>query len=45
MLTTTFGIPASRLRALGLGEEQLRDPQDPDAAINRRVQLINIGGA
>ena len=27
-----------------LGEDRLRDPQDPDAAINRRVQLINIGG-
>jgi OmpA-OmpF porin, OOP family len=44
-LTTTFRIPARRLEAVGLGEEQLRDPAHPEAAINRRVQLVNIGKA
>jgi outer membrane protein OmpA-like peptidoglycan-associated protein len=38
-----FGIPASRIEAVGLGEEQLLNSAKPDAAENRRVQLINIG--
>jgi len=42
-LTTTFRVPPERLEAVGLGEEQLRDPAHPDSEINRRVQLINIG--
>lgn len=42
-LTTTFRVPADRLEAVGLGEEQLRDPAHPDSEVNRRVQLINIG--
>jgi len=42
-LVTTFGVPAASLAAVGLGEEQLRDPAKPDAEINRRVQLINVG--
>ena len=42
-LVTTFRVAPNRLVALGLGEEQLRDPAHPDAAVNRRVQLINIG--
>ncbi|WP_428651533.1 OmpA family protein [Roseibium sp.] len=42
-LVTTFRVPGEYLFAVGLGEEQLRDPSQPDAAINRRVQLINLG--
>ena len=42
-LISPFGISAARLQAVGLGEEQLLDPAHPDAAENRRVQLINIG--
>jgi len=42
-LATTFRVPGQYLFAVGLGEEQLRDPANPDAAVNRRVQLINIG--
>ncbi len=42
-LVTTFRVPGDYLFAVGLGEEQLRDPSNPDAAINRRVQLINLG--
>ncbi len=43
MLSTTFQIPADRLIAVGLGEEQLQDQGNPTAAVNRRVQLLNIG--
>jgi len=43
MLIETFGIDPGRLEAVGFGEEQLADPQHPDAAENRRVQLLNIG--
>lgn len=42
-LVTTFRIPAESVEAVGLGEEQLRDPEDPYNPQNRRVQLINIG--
>jgi outer membrane protein OmpA-like peptidoglycan-associated protein len=42
-LVTTFRVPGEYLFAVGLGEEQLRDPSNPDAAVNRRVQLINLG--
>jgi len=42
-LTTTFNVPANQLVAIGLGEEALEDPANPNAAVNRRVQLINIG--
>jgi outer membrane protein OmpA-like peptidoglycan-associated protein len=42
-LTTTFRVDAAQLVSLGLGEEQLRDDGKPEAAVNRRVQLLNIG--
>jgi outer membrane protein OmpA-like peptidoglycan-associated protein len=42
-LIDPFGIPPSRIEAVGLGEEQLLNSSQPDAAENRRVQLINIG--
>ena len=42
-LTTTFNVPPSQMVAIGLGEEQLQDPGNPNAAINRRVQIINLG--
>jgi outer membrane protein OmpA-like peptidoglycan-associated protein len=42
-LLNPFGIPAARIEAVGLGEEQLLNRRDPEAAENRRVQLINIG--
>lgn len=42
-LTTTFRVEAGQLVALGLGEEQLSDPADPKGAVNRRVQLLNVG--
>ena len=42
-LIQPFGIDPSRIEAVGLGEEQLLRPENPEAAQNRRVQLINIG--
>lgn len=42
-LVTTFAVPGEYLEAVGLGEEQLRDPAQPASGINRRVQLINVG--
>jgi len=43
MLISTFRILPGRLVALGLGEEQLQDQSNPEAGVNRRVQLLNIG--
>src|SRR4051794_12749245 len=42
-LINPFGISPSRIEAAGLGEEQLLKRDNPEAAENRRVQLINIG--
>jgi OOP family OmpA-OmpF porin len=42
-LVTSFGIEPDRLGALGVGEEQLRNPADPNGAENRRVQFLNLG--
>lgn len=44
-LINPFGISAARIETVGLGEEQLLNRGNPDAAENRRVQLINIGPA
>lgn len=43
MLISTFRINPKRLLALGLGEEQLLKQSSPNSAVNRRVELINIG--
>lgn len=42
-LSTTFAVSPKRLFAVGVGEELPFDPAHPDAAVNRRVQLVNIG--
>jgi len=42
-LVNPFGIEPRRIEAIGLGEEQLLNRANPEAAENRRVQLINIG--
>jgi outer membrane protein OmpA-like peptidoglycan-associated protein len=42
-LINPFGIAPARVEAVGLGEEQLLNRAKPEAAENRRVQLINIG--
>src|SRR5262249_3148862 len=43
ILSTTFSVSPDRLFTLGVGSEQPIDASQPTAAINRRVQLINIG--
>jgi OmpA-OmpF porin, OOP family len=42
-LINPFGISPTRIEAVGLGEEQLLKRSSPEAAENRRVQLINVG--
>jgi outer membrane protein OmpA-like peptidoglycan-associated protein len=42
-LINPFGIEPRRIEAVGLGEEQFLNRRNPEAAENRRVQLINIG--
>jgi outer membrane protein OmpA-like peptidoglycan-associated protein len=42
-LIQRFPLSPEALTAFGFGKEQLRDPANPDAAINRRVQVINMG--
>lgn len=41
-LTKRFGIERSRLNAVGKGENELRDPLNPTARINRRVEIVNL---
>ena len=42
-LNQTFGIDDRRLVAIGFGEVQLKNAATPEAAENRRVQLVNVG--
>jgi outer membrane protein OmpA-like peptidoglycan-associated protein len=42
-LTTEFGIEAARLDSKGLGESELKDRNDPEGGINRRVEVLNVG--
>ncbi len=41
-LVTNFGIDPRRLIAVGYGEEQLKRRDAPEAAENRRVQIVNL---
>jgi outer membrane protein OmpA-like peptidoglycan-associated protein len=43
-LVQEHGIRAPALLIVGYGEEQLKLPKQPEAAENRRVQIINLGG-
>jgi outer membrane protein OmpA-like peptidoglycan-associated protein len=43
ILTTTFAVAPNRLFTVGVGEELPIDAAHPEAAINRRVQVMNIG--
>ena len=38
-----FPIEQDRLIAIGYGEERLKNSYDPDAAENRRVEIVNMG--
>ena len=41
-LVKTYGIDPNRLRVIGYGKEQLKLADQPNSAINRRVQIINL---
>ncbi|MDB5604432.1 MAG: hypothetical protein JWP25_1332 [Bradyrhizobium sp.] len=43
VLVTTFKISPKRLKAIGLGEEQMRDSAHPTAPINQQVQVVTVG--
>ena len=38
------GVPPERLLPKGFGQEQLFNPAEPEAAENRRVELLRVGG-
>jgi OmpA-OmpF porin, OOP family len=42
-LIDPFNVNRAVLEAIGMGEEQLRDPKHPMSGVNRRVQLVNVG--
>jgi OmpA-OmpF porin, OOP family len=42
-LIDPFNVNPAALEAVGMGEEQLRDPKNPTSGVNRRVQLVNVG--
>src|ERR1700712_1298653 len=42
-LSTTFAIKPERLFAVGAGQEYPIDATNPASAVNRRVQLFNLG--
>jgi OOP family OmpA-OmpF porin len=43
VLVNTFKVSPKRIRAIGLGEEQLQDSAHPTAAINRQIQVMTVG--
>lgn len=42
-LLAHFPIEDSRLISIGFGEERLKNTYDPEAAENRRVEIVNMG--
>ena len=42
-LVSKFSISRERLDSIGMGESRLLDQDRPDAAVNRRVEITNIG--
>ncbi len=42
-LIARHGIDPKRLSFAGKGEHEPLDPRDPEAAMNRRVQIMNLG--
>jgi outer membrane protein OmpA-like peptidoglycan-associated protein len=42
-LVANFGLDASRIDTVGYGESRLLDPANPEADINRRVQVTRLG--
>lgn len=44
-LIDTYHVDKGHLTVIGFGEEQLKNKEDPLADENRRVQIVNTGGA
>jgi outer membrane protein OmpA-like peptidoglycan-associated protein len=44
-LVFQYDIEPNRVETVGFGKVQLLDPSKPEDGINRRVQIINIGGS
>jgi OmpA-OmpF porin, OOP family len=42
-LVRAYGIDAGRIEADGKGQQDLLDPAHPTSAVNRRVQIVNLG--
>jgi OmpA-OmpF porin, OOP family len=42
VLVTTFKISPKRIQAVGLGEEQLADPDHPKAPVNQEIQIVSV---
>jgi len=42
VLVTTFRISSKRIQAIGLGEEQLLDAQNPKAPVNQQIQVVVV---
>ena len=43
-LIANYGIKPDRLEAVGRGSDDLLDPANPTSGVNRRVQIVNLGG-
>ena len=43
-LVANYGIKPDRLEAVGRGSDDLLDPANPTSGVNRRVQIVNLGG-
>jgi outer membrane protein OmpA-like peptidoglycan-associated protein len=41
-LTSAYGIQSARLETVGRGESQPLDASNTEAAVNRRVQIVNV---
>jgi OmpA-OmpF porin, OOP family len=42
VLVTTFKVSSKRVLAVGLGEEQLQDANNPKAAVNQQAQIVTL---
>jgi len=43
-LTENFGIPNENLVTVGYGKTRLKNPNNPFAAENRRIEIVTLGG-
>ena len=44
-LISSYGVDAARVESIGFGKSQLLDRANPEAGVNRRVRVINLGDA